>query len=138
TVDAWIFALPFDARSLRVTGPGFPIVEGVRVGGGGAAAFAIARNGALAYIGGSSVLGDRALVAVSRAGKERLLGARTGFYGTPRVSPDGRQIVAAMTTQLPIFGNAGSPDIWRFDIASKVMTRVTTDSSSFRPEWSRD
>jgi Tol biopolymer transport system component len=138
TIDAWIFALPFDARSLRVRGPGFPIVEGVRVGGGGAAAFSVARNGALAFIGGSSFLGDRALVAVSRAGKERLLGARTGFYGTPRVSPDGRQIVATMATQLAMFGNAGSPDIWRFDIASKVMTRVTTDSSSGRPEWSRD
>ena len=110
----------------------------MRVGAGGAAAFAVARNGALAYIGGSSVLGDRALVAVSRAGKERLLGARTGFYGTPRVSPDGRQIVATMAAQLPIFVNGGFPDIWRFDIASQVMTRVTTDSSSVRPEWSRD
>jgi Tol biopolymer transport system component len=138
TADGWIFAVPFNARSLRVTGPGFPIVEGVRVGGGGAAAFAVARNGALAYVGGSTLLGDRALVAVSRSGKERLLGARTGFYGTPRVSPDGRQIVATMGTQLPSFASTGQPDIWRFDIASKVMTRVTTDSSSFRPEWSRD
>jgi eukaryotic-like serine/threonine-protein kinase len=137
--DASLFALPFSSRSLRATGVPFPVVEGVSMGRGGAAAFAVARNGTLVYRTGALPGGDgtASLVAVTRTGDERPLGSTRGRYSGPRISPDGRQI--AMTIPA-IGGRAGGdfPDIWRFDTASKVFTRVTADSSSVYASWSSD
>src|SRR5207244_7880834 len=56
-----------------------------------------------------------------------------GNYAYPRISPDGRQIALNLLTD-----NAGlfpNPDIWRFDIGSKVLDRITTDSNSTIPLW---
>jgi serine/threonine-protein kinase len=136
TPDGWLYAAPFDARKRRVTGRPFRVADGVRVGSGGAAAYTVARNGTIAYLPGEIDLADRVLVAVSRTGSVRALGLPPGLYAGPRVSPDGSQIALAVpTTAGPSFRN---PDIWRFDTASKAMVRVTTDSSSLRPAWSRD
>jgi len=137
TADAWLFAVPFSARSRRVTGVPFPVVEGVAIGRGGAAAFAVARNGTLAYRAGVLDPGGRQqLVMVSRDGVERPLGTQVGRYAAPRVSPDGRQIAFHMPLNA---GRAGAfPDIWRFDTTLKVSTRVTTDSVSVYPTWSSD
>jgi len=136
TSDGWLFAAPFSAKSLRVTGPAFSLVEGIRVGSGGAASLAVSDNGILAYLGGDAESGTSSLFAVSRGGVERSLGAAPGFYSNPRVSPDGGQIALTVATG----GDRGSPrpDIWRLDTLSKVLSRVTTDSMSFRPAWSRD
>jgi hypothetical protein len=135
--DAWLFAVPFSERSLRVTGPPYPVAEGVAMGRGGAAGFAVARNGTLVYrsgsVGGATGLSE--LVGVTRDGIERPLATQVGRYGNPRVSPDGRQIAF----QIAVGGRGNSlPDIWRFDTASKASTRVTADSTSVYPSWSHD
>jgi Tol biopolymer transport system component/tRNA A-37 threonylcarbamoyl transferase component Bud32 len=137
--DASLFAVPFSERSRRVTGKAFPVVEGVAMGRGGAAGFAVARNGTLAYRTGDlgAGRGSHLLFAVTRAGAGRTLGAEPGFYGNPRVSPDGRQIAMHINAR-PGFGPGSFPDVWRFDTASKVLTRVTADSSSNYALWSRD
>jgi serine/threonine protein kinase/Tol biopolymer transport system component len=136
TSDGWLFAAPFDAKKVRVTGAAFPVVEDVRVGGGGAATYSVADNGTLAYMLGGAVGGDRPLVAVSRNGAERPLGARLILPANPRVSPDGRQIATASATVLSLaFPN---PDVWRFDTTTKALVRVTTDSVSWRSVWSSD
>ena len=138
TSDAWLFAVPFSERSLKVTGASFPVVEGVTMGRGGAAAFAVARNGTLVYRAGAlRGSGKQVLVAVDRSGIERALDASATNYGSPRVSPDGRQI--AFITYAVGSGRLGTfPDIWRFDTTSKVRTRVTADSASIYPSWSHD
>jgi serine/threonine-protein kinase len=137
TSDGWIFAVPFSARSLQLLGPPVPVVEGVRVGTGGAAAFAVAENGTFAWLSGSVQVGIRTLVAVSRAGVARPLAAKPGLYSTPRVSPDGRRVAVtvAVTVGGPI---ASQPDVWLFDIKSAALTRLTTDSASLFPAWSTD
>jgi len=136
TPDGWLHAAPFDARKRRVTGRSFRVADGLRVGSGGAAAYTVARNGTIAYLPGEVDLADRVLVAVNRGGTTRSLGLAPGLYASPRVSPDGSQIALAVPTAAgPSFRN---PDIWRFDTASRAMIRVTTDSSSVRPAWSRD
>ena len=141
TSDAWIFAAPFSVRSRKATGAPFPVVESVAMGRGGAAGFAVARNGTLVYrtgAGGATGIGaNNQLYVVSRAGTERPLGTAPGRYGTPRVSPDGRQIVF-MTMAGPGIASSGLPDIWRFDTTAKVATRVTADSASNYPSWSSD
>jgi len=131
TRDGSLFAVPFSSRSLRPTGPSVPVVEGVRLGPGGGAAFSIAQNGTLAWLSGGLAEVQRTLVAVSRAGVARSLAAKAGFYSTPRVSPDGRRVALGI-------GAGGGTDIWLFDLQSSVLTRVTKDAESMRPAWSTD
>ena len=75
TGDGVLMAAPFDSRSRRLTGAAFTVVEGVRVGTGGAAAVAVARSGTLVWLGGGAQRGTSTLVAVSRAGVEKHPGA---------------------------------------------------------------
>jgi serine/threonine protein kinase/Tol biopolymer transport system component len=134
--DAWLMAVPFDVGSLERTGEPFPVVEGVRVGAGGAASFSVARNGTLVYLPGDAVSGARSLLMVDRQGKARELPIRKGFYSYPRVSPDGRQIALSVSTGGGV--QATNPDIWRYDTLSRTLARVTTDSQSVRSSWLND
>jgi serine/threonine-protein kinase len=140
TVDNDLFAVPFSARSLRVEGQPFLVAEGVRLGTGGGAAFAVSANGTLAYLGGGGEASEGGvLVAVSRSGAERTLDVRPGVYQSPRVSPDGKQIAFTMYSgPRRISGSHIYADIWRVDRQSRAMSRVTTDSASYRPAWSAD
>ncbi len=52
-------------------------------------------------------------------------------YSTPRYSPDGRRVA------IGVVGTSGS-DIWIYDIARNTFTRLTTDGTSLRPEWTPD
>jgi len=135
TADGVLMAAPFSVRSRRTTAAPFTIIEGVRVGSGGAAALAVARNGTLAWLGGGAVAGTVNLVAVSRSGVERTIPVPAGFYLFPRVSPDGKQIAVTVANRA---GAATAWDIWRIDLRSNALLRVTTDSQSFRAEWLPD
>ncbi len=135
TGDGVLMAAPFDSRSRRVTAPSFPIAEGVRVGTGGAAAIAVARNGTIAWLGGGAERGTSSLVAVSRAGVERPIPVPPGFYMYPRVSPDGKQIAITVANRA---GQFTAADVWRVDLTSNALLRVTTDSQSYRANWLPD
>ena len=134
TPDGVVFAVPFAVRSLKVTGTPVRVAEGVAVGGSGAAGFAVARGGVIAlWQNAEGYNAGQQLVAVTRAGVATPLGAKFERYDTPRVSPDGRQIALTFYA-----GSYRLPDIWRFDLQSKVLTRVTTGSASTGPAWSAD
>ena len=145
SADGILNAALFSLSSHSITGPSMPVAEGVRFGTGGAAAVGVARNGTLAYVSGpGSAVGLLNLIAVSRGGVERDLGLRPGYYRSPRVSPDGRLIAFTSFTGPPSSGGRGvgrgrgpapNPDIWRYELAAKALSRVTTDSASERPEW---
>jgi serine/threonine-protein kinase len=131
-------AVPFDARSLRITGS--PVVLATNVGGGsgGAVPLAVADDGTLAFIQGrSTTLGDVQPVIVNRAGERRFLGMAPAIYASPRVSPDGKQFAYASGLA---FNNPEllGADIWRVDISTGQASRVTADRSSDHPVWSRD
>jgi len=135
TGDGVLMAAPFDSESRRLTAAPFVVVEGVRVGTGGAAAIAVARNGTLAWLGGGAERGTTSIVAVSRSGIERSIPVASGFYSHPRLSPDGKQIALTVATRA---GQGGPTDIWRVDLTSNALLRVTTDSLSFRANWLPD
>lgn len=89
----------------------------------------ISGNGTLVYRAGGASAAH--LVAVDRRGVARPLGEENDSrpFLWPRISPDGRRIAVTI----------GPPyDIWTYDLASKTLTRLTTDGNSYRPEWSRD
>ena len=135
TGDGVLMAAPFDSDSRRLTATPFVVAEGVRVGTGGAAAVAVSRNGTLAWLGGGSERGTSSLVTVSRAGVERNIPVPPGFYSFPRLSPDARQLALSLTNRA---GLGGPTDIWRLDLTSNALLRVTTDSVSYRADWLPD
>ena len=131
-------AVSFDARALRVTGT--PVVLATNVGGGsgGAVPFAVSDDGTLAFIQGrTSIIGNYEPVIVNRAGVKRSIGATPGSYASPRVSPDGKQIVYAAGQGMNAAELLGS-DVWRMDVATGQAVRITTNLSGDHPVWSRD
>jgi hypothetical protein len=137
--DGELFAVPFDARSRKATGTPQLVAEGVRVGGGGAGAFTLSHNGALAFLTGTSVRWRRDLVAVSRTGAERVLAVSQGAYSQPSLSPDGRRVAVTIDADtIGVRALPRYPDVWTIDLATSARTRVTTDSASTNPAWTAD
>src|SRR5262249_6746354 len=92
-----ILAVPFDVKTLQLTGQPVSIVDGVMrtgAGGNGAAQFAFSENGAMVYVTGdaSKGLGARVLAFVDREGKRTPMNIPPGIYDDPRISPDGKQL----------------------------------------------
>lgn len=129
--DGALLAAPFDADRLRVTGPAFPVIEGVQVGIAGASKLGVSRTGIVAYVTRSPR--DRTLVIVDRAGNPEEVGLPARGYGVARFSPDGGRIA---TTVLPADGN--HPDIWVLDRGTGTFRRLTFDRGSLDPLWTPD
>jgi Tol biopolymer transport system component len=125
-----LFAQPFDADGLRLTGDPVPIAEGIDRGPGARGAFSVSRDGKLAYRG----VGDTRLMWIDRSGGvPQTIGPR-GYYANPALSPDGQRAAVARLDRA-----IGSFDIWLLDIARGVPSRFTFDASSEdMPLWSLD
>ena len=129
-----LMAQPFDAKTLSLTGDAIPIADPVqededRIVG----MFSASENGTLIYAEGISSL-TRQLVWMDRTGKK--LGDLGGqdAYDDIELSPDGKRI--SFTLETP------SPDIWSYDFARGLKTRLTFGSASAQSNlsavWSPD
>jgi serine/threonine-protein kinase len=127
-----VYAAPFSLRRRAVTGPARLLLQDVWQGPGGATGFAVAQNGTLAYHASRTVSRQGAMFAVTRDGREQQLTRDVAYYKEPRVSPDGRRIAVR------IDAGATTGDLWVYDVATGSTTRLTTDTSSIRGEWTRD
>jgi serine/threonine-protein kinase len=126
--DGSVLAIPFDLRALEITGRPEPVLQGVYVKGGGAAVLAVAHNGTIAYLEGTSV---RQLVVLDETGREESFLDSPQPIEYPRFSPDGRRL--AVQAGLP-----GSPDIWIYQLPRGPFTRLTAGGNNLYPEWSPD
>ena len=125
--DGVLMAVPFDAKSLTLTGESIPVLEGVSLSGLGAGNLALSDNGTLVYATGSNL---RRLVLVDQKGGITPLSDERRAYGNPRYSPDGKRIALDISTP--------TTDIWTFEVQGKTLTRLTTQGTNDRPEWSQD
>jgi serine/threonine-protein kinase len=128
TLDGVIRTVPFDLKRLEVTGEPIVVMQGARVGSGGAAKIAVASSGTMVTTPGQS--GERVLDLVDRRGGVVRLPLPAGPYNFPRFSPDGRQVAV-------VLGDLEST-IWLFDRGQGTLTRLTFDSGASRPTWTRD
>jgi len=128
TLDGVLWAVPFDARRLAVTGEPVVVIPGARVGGGGAAKVAVALTGILVSAEGQGR--ERVLELADRHGTGERLPIPPGAYFFPRLSPDGSRV--ALTV-----GDVSS-DIWLFDRRQGTLTRLTFDGNASRPAWTPD
>jgi serine/threonine-protein kinase len=103
--------------------------EGVLIDPTAGAKASLSALGTLAYLKGRAQF-QPVLARAGNAAPDPII-REPGTYSTPRYSPDGQRV--AMT----VFATAGS-DIWIYDIPRNTFTRLTTDGTAVRPEWSPD
>jgi serine/threonine-protein kinase len=130
-----LMAVPFDLDRREITGEPKPVVEGVFRSPPGMVDAVIGRNGTLVYVSDDGTIAGgalRSLAWVDRMGREEpIAGAPVRGYMYPRISPDGTRI--ALDIRDP------STDIWIWDIARRVLTRLTFDPAlEVVPVWTRD
>ncbi len=125
-----LWAVPFDADRLELTGEPVPVVEGVQVDPRiGFAQFALAADGSLVYVPGSEDA-EKKLVWVGHGGSEQTLAAPPRSYANPRLSPDGRLLALDIAE--------GSRDVWVYDISRETLTRLTFEGQNQWPTWTPD
>jgi eukaryotic-like serine/threonine-protein kinase len=119
-LDSSLLAIPFDLKTLSVTGGPVPLVENV-VQWGGDLQYAVSDSGTLVYLPASTDASDRrSLVWVDRNGKEESLAAPLVNYFHPRISPDGTRVAVSCFSQQSV-------DTYIWNIARKTLTRLTFD-----------
>jgi serine/threonine-protein kinase len=126
-------AVRFDSSTLEVQSDPLPVVEQVRGMPSGAAQFAISQTGTLVYISGTGTVGgvQRPLVWVNRQGQREALKVPVRAFVDPRLSPDGKQVIAEVTDE--------GDDIWTLDVTRGVLSKTTFDENEDEtPVWSPD
>jgi hypothetical protein len=131
-----LYAVPFDAQRLALTGEPVPLVEGVRASGAlsGSMQFSVSNTGSLVYIPGRGLaVSDQVeLGLIDRNGVVERLKLPTGAYANPRVSPDGKRVAVA------IADGKGS-DVWIYDLSgASPIRRLTFVGRNRLPIWSPD
>ena len=126
-----LWAVPFDAEELALTGPSTPVLDGVAAGGNDLAHFALGGT-SLVYEPGTAPEGAPTLVWVDREGNEEVVDAEPRPYTAVALSPDGGQ--AALQVDDP-----GNTDLVIYDVARDTPTRFTFDPASDQyPAWTPD
>ena len=124
-----IFAVPFDASRLRVTGT--PVTAGITavVRSSAVVEAALSSAGTLVVQAGTV---EGQLGEVDLNGRFRPVLPETRAYGYPRYSPDGGRLAVSL-------GLTSRSDLWVHDLGSGSSTRLTADGTvNERAEWSPD
>ena len=123
-----LFAVPFDAKTLAVTGTAAPVVDGVWSDPAtGTAHFAVSHTGTLVYAAGQYTEARRRIAWVDRRGHVEFLPCAPAFYGDLKLSPDGRRLAFALLN-----------DIWVYDFQTGTKTRTTYRGVNQAPVWTPD
>jgi Tol biopolymer transport system component len=135
TADGAIKALPFDARSQRVTGDAIQIEEPgttlTQASTGTVGTAAMSTSGTLVYLRGTN---DGRLM-LSDSTDSRPLGAERRGFGNAVFSPDGRRIAVAVQSQR---GDTAVSDIFFFDLNTRTLNRLTSRGDAVSPKWTAD
>jgi serine/threonine-protein kinase len=134
-VEGTLMGVPFDLRRLSVAGAAVPVVEGVRRSSpsvGGAAQYAVSRNGVLVYSPGSPRSGQDDVYIFDRKGGATPLKLARGAYTVPRASPDGKWLALETND-----GKQAAVSLYELSGGSSVR-RLTFEGNNRLPIWSRD
>jgi serine/threonine protein kinase len=123
-----VYAQPFDAGRLEVTGDLFPVAEKVQYTVNEYAAFSASDEGTLVFQRGEGLTGVSTLVWFDRAGKRGDEITKPGIVLGPRLSGDERQLAYEL-----------QGDIWVHDLVRGTDTRLSfgTNYESV-PVWAPD
>jgi serine/threonine-protein kinase len=135
TASATLRAVPFDRRTMTVSGAPVPVLDRIATAGTvNAGSFAVSDEGTLIYVhepNGASGPSLRTLVWLDRTGKVQVIPAPPHLYRNPRISPDGTRIAVGAEDQ--------QRDIWIWDVRRAVLTPLTSDPNvDTFPVWTPD
>ena len=122
TATGSLMAIGFDGKQVSTDAPTTLATDVFLDALGGAKAAVATMAGTLLYRSGKS---ESEMVTVGKSGG--VLGLEKQNFVTPRFSPDGKSIAYGV-----------APDIWVYDRVRGTKTRITTDGTNDRPEWSPD
>ncbi len=117
-------AVRFDLAARRTVGEPVEIATNVSLSGGGGANFAMSAIGTLVFVPEA----PRSLLLIDRDGASRPAVGDGRTFHMPRFSPDGRSL-------LTDFATIDGRDVWRLDLASQTLTRVTFERDGHDAEW---
>ena len=123
-----LMATAFDPAALTTSGRPIQLQEEVKTTNSGSADFAIANDGTLVLMPGTTTP-DRRLMWVDRQGAGRPLLDTPDDYWLPRLAPDGSRLAVGIRAEL-----------WVIELGRRSRTRVTFDTTTtlFPYAWSRD
>jgi serine/threonine-protein kinase len=128
-----LFAVPFDAHRLQVTGSPVRVVDGVRRSpspGSGASDFAVSQSGALVYVPAGAPASYQ-LAIVDRGGSARPLPFPPDAYRYPRLSRDGALLTVGTQRD-------DESIVWVGEVAGRALRRLTVSGRNRFPLWSAD
>ena len=130
-VSGALMAVPFDLERLEVTGDAAPLLQGIRYNPSDAVDYAFSRSGTLVYV--PLQTNEQTLVWVDREGTERVITQEKRTFGTPRLSPDGRQV------SVSVYEDDGSRNVWIYSFEQDSFSRLTFEGDfNTTQSWSPD
>jgi len=129
--DGILLAQRFDPGSHEVIGEAKPLADKVGVGEANRAEFGLSNQGTLAYQTNNSVSRNK-IVWVDRSGEEISQIGEPAAYRDMFLSPDETKLSLCIS-------DGNQMDIWIYDLARDVKTRLTFDpANDITPLWSAD
>ena len=134
-----LFAAPFDARRLEITGRAVPVVEGLTRsvgfnGGAGSANYSVSSTGVLVFVPNTQALstGQREILRMDRKGGVERVPLPAGDYRSLRISPDQRQMVFDTDT-------GKEATVWVYGLSgTSAPRRLTFVGNNRSPIWTID
>jgi Tol biopolymer transport system component len=111
-----------DLEKLEVTGSPELIFEGIQRGDWGLANFGLSDSGSLAFVQGSTKSLENGLVWVDLEGNLERLPFPLALYQSPRLSPDGKQLVVSRLENLP--------NLWIYGLNRGTSRRLTDEEGA--------
>ena len=128
-----IFAVPFDAENLTVTGGPVSLIENVsRIQGSPVPHFSLSNNGTAVYLSGGVSSPERRLVWLDRDGSNEVpVSDVLADYDLPRISPDGTRVAVGIR-------EADGIRLWVYDLERESRSQFTFEGRERVPVWTRD
>jgi dipeptidyl aminopeptidase/acylaminoacyl peptidase len=122
---------------VTLAGAEAPVIEGISVNGPSVGEYAFSDSGLLVYMEGFAGGSERKTTLYWTDGRGQLEALSDDqFWGTGRLSRDGRRVVNSMSSTAGTRGT--SSEIWILDVEQRTRTRLTFDGQNANPIWSPD
>jgi serine/threonine-protein kinase len=127
-----LFAVPFDAERLALTGEAVPVLQELAASAtDGSGGYAVSHTGTLVYLRRAEWAAPSRVLWVGRDGTEQGVVAQDARWSEPRLSPDGRRIALTRSDS--------SASVWLFDAARRALTQLSPPGAyAFSPVWMPD